>query len=350
MRILSPTKYELNVPALFNILSTGRPYNGRHESQLAEDWIDPIPGCIVDSTGNRLISIGENYRNAFSCHLDTVHNKDTRHQLAVVKDTCTIFNHDGGVLGADDGAGVWIMLMLIKYNVPGQYIFHVGEEMGGIGSDAIAEFNPELLEDIDMILAFDRKGTKDIITSQMTGVCCSQEWAYALAKQLDMGHSPATGSFTDTANYVHLVPECSNISIGYYEEHSKFEHLNVEYLVQLTDKLIDIKWHELPVKRNPSEDNYRYTYSYGSARDGFGYESQLPKTATTKSLPKPIRDRTRVEHLELIAELLKYESDAAAEYIYSTLGFDYDDFLSDLEEKCVMQYEWGFNQNTGGNI
>ena len=37
-------------------------------------------------------------------------------------------------LGGDDGTGVWLMTKLIEAGVPGRYIFHRAEEVGGRGS------------------------------------------------------------------------------------------------------------------------------------------------------------------------------------------------------------------------
>jgi hypothetical protein len=337
------TKHELNIEMLLDILSTGRPWGGVNENALAEKYIDPLPGCVIDKEGNRIISVGDSYSHAFSCHLDTVHPKDTKHRLALIKDTHTVFNYDDGILGADDGAGVWTLLMLLKHGVPGLYLFHVGEEKGGVGSSHIAENNPGLLEPIDMILAFDRRGTKDIITSQMTGTCCSDEWANALSKQLDMGHKPAAGSFTDTANYTSLVAECSNISIGYENEHSKYETQDVEYLAKLVDKLIEVDWAALPVKRDPTAeiDYYDRFDSYYDRQWNTAYTNTR---GTSKSTPKEkitFDTRTRVENLELIAELVQYEPEALANVLYTKYGFDYDDILWDVVQDENCQYDWG---------
>ena len=360
---LPETRYDLNVKALLDIVSTGRPWGGDNESALAEKWLDPIPGCVVDMEGNRIISVGDEYNHAFSCHLDTVHPKDTHHKLALVSDTHTIFNYDGGILGADDGAGVWTMLMLLKHGVPGLYLFHVGEEKGGIGSSHIADNNPQLLKPIDMILAFDRRGTKDIITSQAGGRCCSDAWAKALANQLDMGHEFASGTFTDTANYTSIVPECSNISVGYENEHSKYETLDVGYLMRLVDNLIDVNWKELPIERDPKDieydpwDGYYGSYAYGY-RDRYRYNSAKNNVEKSKSKSvdpysdiingsdstggtKVLPSRTRVEHLALIAELVEYEPEAVADVIYTKYGFDYDDFLWDVVQSDKCEFDWG---------
>lgn len=348
MKTLPETRYELNLEMLLDILSTGRPWGGENETALAEKYIDAIPGCVIDKEGNRIISVGDEYNWGFSSHLDTVHPRDSKHKLGLVRDTHTIFNYDDGILGADDGAGVWTMLMLLKHGVEGLYIFHTGEEKGGVGSGHIAANNPQLLEPLDMILAFDRRGTDDIITSQMSGKCCSDEWAAALAKQLDMGHTPGSGTFTDTANYTHLVPECSNISIGYNNEHSKFETLDVGYLMRLVDNLIDVNWAALPIKRDPADTRDTYEYgefgyygnSYYNRQNNYNTAYNNSRTKSYSSKVDKVTPRTRTENLELIQELIEYEPEAVTDVIYHKYGFDYDDFLWDIVQSDKCQYEW----------
>ena len=67
------------------------------------------------------------------------------------------------VLGADDKLGCYIMCRMIEKKVPGLYVFHVGEECGGIGSSHLADKRKDLFKDIDYCIAFDRKGYNDFI-------------------------------------------------------------------------------------------------------------------------------------------------------------------------------------------
>lgn len=67
-----------------------------------------------------------------------------------------------------------------------------------------------------------------------------------------MTHKPsARGIFTDTANYTHLIPECTNVSVGYYHEHTKDEALDLDYLRELSEKVIEVDWEDLPTTREP---------------------------------------------------------------------------------------------------
>lgn len=157
-------------------------------------------------------------------------------------------------LGADDGVGIWLMLRMISAGVEGLYIFHADEEIGGGGSRHIADETPQLLDGIVRAVAFDRKGTRSVITHQGIGRCCSDKFGQALGEALGMGYTiDDTGVFTDTANYTHLVPECTNVSSGYYREHTLHEHLDVTHATALANALTKVQWGELPVERQPDQ-------------------------------------------------------------------------------------------------
>ena len=199
------------------------------------------------------VSIGES-RTMFTSHLDTVENYRSGVSKKIYLDPVTnqVFAHDK-VLGADDGAGVALLCHMIENKVAGHYFFFAGEEIGGIGSSYLAEnfetLFPEL--ELDRAIAFDRKGTSDVIVEQFCGGCCSEDFALELCSELGTEFCPAVGTFTDTANFVEFIPECTNVSIGYYNEHSKKEYLDLKYLQELSEKVCKIDWEALPTVRNP---------------------------------------------------------------------------------------------------
>jgi hypothetical protein len=149
------------------------------------------------------------------------------------------------------------MREMILAKRPGLYVFHRAEECGGIGSTFIADETPELLDGIDYAIAFDRRGVADVITYQGWGRCCSDQFATALAAKLGMKYQPnPNGVFTDTANYMDYVSECTNISVGYYAEHSKQEMLDVEHIVALRDVMLSLDVTDLPAMRDPEAFQY----------------------------------------------------------------------------------------------
>ena len=61
-----------------------------------------------------------------------------------------------------------------------------------------------------------------------------------------------TGVYTDTAEFTGIIPECTNISVGYYSEHTDKEKLDVIHLQALADRCLRIDWDGLATKRDPS--------------------------------------------------------------------------------------------------
>ena len=242
------------IDTLFDILSYKRPHLSQTDEDVVKKYLDVIPKMRADEFGNRILTVGKHPTVMFSCHTDTVHHKEGKQDILIDETRQEVFlaNDKSNCLGADDGAGMWLMLQLIKAGKRGLYVFHRGEEKGGLGSNFISKETPELLDGIKYCIAFDRKGDGDVVTHQLHGRCCSDTFASALAKELGGVFEPdLTGVFTDSANYVHIIPECTNISVGYYSEHRASELLDYGFLIELSDKLRRITFETLPVERDP---------------------------------------------------------------------------------------------------
>jgi len=172
-----------------------------------------------------------------------------------------LWKADGEALGADNGAGMWLLLEMIDAGVPGTYIFHRGEECGGVGSHALAMNEPEFLKKFDRAIAFDRKDYGHIITHQGGERCCSNEFTEALAKVMNAAFPTSpdefkgndTGSFTDTKSYIDLISECTNISVGYANNHGGRETQDLTYLAELREACLKIDWEALPAVRDPAD-------------------------------------------------------------------------------------------------
>jgi hypothetical protein len=265
--MITETK-QIDYRPLYQMLTYKRPAGSKTEKQFVSNFIDTIPGITADSFGNRILTIGENPRTLFSAHTDTVHRKGGKQKILVdeiggyiYKDTA---KKDQDCLGADDATGIFIMLQLIAAKIPGLYIFHREEEIGGIGSSWIAEKTPHILDGIDRAIAFDRKSDHSVITHQCGDRCCSKEFAAALADQIGGNYAPdSTGVFTDTANYTDLVSECTNLSVGYDSEHTKNETQDLQTLDFLIPALIAVDWESLPTMRDhtaPTYNDHRSEY------------------------------------------------------------------------------------------
>ena len=231
-------------------------------------------GYQEDGLGNYYIQIGETPSTMFTCHLDTADKTQTK--VKHVFDGNIIRTDGKSILGADDKAGMTVILYMIQKQVPGLYYFFIGEEVGCIGSRKLADTwtKTEFSKYIKKVVSFDRRGTDSIITYQMFGRCCSDEFAQELANRMNATGNKMkmelddTGILTDSAKFVRLVPECTNISVGYQNEHTGKESQDIEFLRRLCNTVVKVDWETLPVKRDAlEEDDYDHYYS------GYGYES-----------------------------------------------------------------------------
>lgn len=217
---------------------------------------------IKDSYGNYYKIIGES-DTMFTSHLDTASR--TKDQVGLVsyhRDNDEFIATDGtSILGADDKSGVAVMLYMMANNVPGVYFFFYGEERGGIGSSKVS-LNIEkypFLHKIKKCISFDRRNYYSVITAQMSVECCSDEFATSLCDELNKSglklNLDPTGVFTDSANFTEIIPECTNVSVGYFNEHTHDEVQNMTYLEKLAKACVAADWNKLVVKRRVGFDD-----------------------------------------------------------------------------------------------
>lgn len=245
------------------------PYGYEDDFVVEMQGIDILPKNLEkDNQGNYFLKIGDS-RTIFASHFDTACKDQVKVNHIINGD---IIKTDGtSILGADDKAGVTIMLWMIKHNIPGLYYFFFGEEVGCIGSGLAAKFI-QVKGLYDRIISFDRRGTSSIITHQSYSRTCSDEFGKELAKQLNKKSQSFdykiddTGVYTDSAEFTSVIPECTNVSVGYYQEHTTNEHQNIQHLTDLAFACLSVDWENLPTKRdmNKVESKWsKYESTYG---------------------------------------------------------------------------------------
>ncbi len=221
-----------------------------------------------DIHGNYFIQVGES-RTIFASHLDTVSKTHTK--VNHVFEGNMIKTDGTTTLGADDKAGVTTMLWMIKHNVPGLYYFFIGEEVGCIGSGNAARSVSDFKGKYDRIISFDRRDVGSVITHQSWSRCCSDSFGDALASELNKSglsyKKDDGGVYTDSAEFVDIIPECTNISVGYYKEHTTNESQDINHLTKLAEACLRVDWDNLPTERDPEMSEYK-TVSSGSYGKG----------------------------------------------------------------------------------
>ncbi len=266
----------MNVKETFlKLTSQTYPHGKEHE------LFDKLPQNLeVDSFGNLFIKIGDS-DVMFTSHLDTATSASTEvvHEI----DGSIIKTNGKSILGADDKAGVTIMLYMIERNIPGLYYFFLGEEVGCLGSKDVSEKHKiEKLPYITKVVSFDRRGLSSVITFQASSRCCSDKFGEALAAELNRVEASfsykndPTGIYTDSAQFTKIYPECTNISVGYYNEHTFSEKQDIDHLTKLAEACCLVNWTSLPVERDPSKVEYggysRYSYGGYSWDDEYDYD------------------------------------------------------------------------------
>lgn len=243
-------------------LALKRPHGSTGVYDYCNYILSRVPTYRIDFCGNIHVDlrVSKSNRTLFTAHVDTVHNKEGYN---LFKYKGNFIEADGDVLGADDAAGVSVLLHLIDNEVPAYYIFFQGEEKGGIGSSWLALNEYELLSSFNRAIAFDRKDTCSVITHQGFTRTASDEFAQSLCDQFNQDdrlmYLPDDGGvYTDTAEFVMIIPECTNISVGYYSEHTHQERIDVVHLKSLAETCVRIDWDSLPTRRDPTvvEDNF----------------------------------------------------------------------------------------------
>jgi len=292
-------------------------YRRQHESEGERDFIETyFKGfdTLKNEAGEVLAYIYDNHSKKaktnilWSAHIDTMHHKTPEliTQEVFVDTFGTAFvDQASDCLGADDGAGVFLLLEMIDANVEGTYIFHRGEERGCWGSSQVAELHADYIKQFTHAIAFDRRGNTSIITHQRSDRCASDELGKALIKLFGKGFQlDPTGVYTDTAEYTHLIGECLNISIGYQSEHTSAETLDTNHVLNLRDIMIAYDWtrQALPSVRKPEK---RKQYSF------YGAHNRL----TTDDLPT-YDDLLYTDYKSMLKWVKSAKPDDIADVIY----------------------------------
>lgn len=246
---------------LLQMIQYCRPSGSDTERQFCEDYLEPVFGK-PDVDGNYILHIGES-PICFMAHYDTVHSTDGFQSVTLTENVLSLAEGEStGCLGADCTTGVWLILQMIKAGIAGTYIIHSAEEIGCIGSGALVKRNPDWIADKRFAISFDRKGVTEIITHQMGVRTASDAFAESLASTLGipLGASP-NGSYTDSNEYRGVISECTNLAVGYYDQHTQREVQDLAYLRTLRDALVRADWSALVSEREPND----------CEREGWGY-------------------------------------------------------------------------------
>ena len=213
----------------------------------------------LDDIGN-VYNIDQEDKPLLCAHMDTVQD-DEDAKLAEFINLRRGILSGYGVIGGDDKCGIYIILdLLINGRRDFNFLFCVEEEIGLVGS---SNFVSKI--DISFIpygIVLDRRGQENIIcTNNNYGTKKFENIISKIGK--DFGYSPTTGASSDADRLSEQI-SCANLSVGYFNPHSKNEFVIVPALVnaeKYVESIID------NIKEKFKAPPARHAY-YGNRRAG----------------------------------------------------------------------------------
>lgn len=186
----------------------------------------------IDKYGNLYVQKGDPTKtvNCVIAHLDINQRVVTDNvEIMVVNNWILGIDRDTGKqigLGHDDKTGVYFCLQALKRFKNLKVFFPLDEEVGCVGSRAA---EPAFFENVGFMLQLDRRGKSDISTSSNGNDLLTDETQKELQHILDAYEYKFTRTIsTDVGFLVGAIDiQGTNISCGYYNEHTNEEILNI---------------------------------------------------------------------------------------------------------------------------
>jgi len=195
----------------------------------------------VDDYGNILaeVTIGANrvgpvFTILLNSHLDVVEEIETDREILKHGN---VWTSSYGILGADDRAGIGVVLntlkqlqtMQLQSPVKVKIAFTVKEEVGLCGAKAVSQ---DFLEGVQAAIVVDRRGNGDIVTGTRGTVFCDELFGSMIALIGNLGEEkrwePTMGGRSDTLIWAQQGIQSVNLSVGYQNEHTSREELNID--------------------------------------------------------------------------------------------------------------------------
>lgn len=191
----------------------------------------------VDSYGNLLAEKkcgnGNGATVLLSAHMDTVKGVLADRKLIITEDGIIMSNK--GALGADDRAGIAIILTVLRnlnklnFNGTIKVAFSREEEIGCVGASKI---DPNWYKDVDLAIVVDRRGNRDIVVGCCGMAFCSDSVGYFMedvAKLVDMPDWKCVeGGISDAIVFAEHGINSINLSAGYMNEHTANEYVSLK--------------------------------------------------------------------------------------------------------------------------
>ena len=180
-----------------------------------------------------------------------------------------------GNIGADDKIGIFLILLyLTKVNKNINFVFSTGEERSvptGIKTIVSDIKELEAFKKAPYCIVLDRKNSGDIICKENDyGSKTFDDALSEIGKKYD--YASVKGGHSDTATFSEYM-NAANLSVGYYNPHTKTEFVIIQDMINTFNYLCDII-ENLP-RDIPYEEKKKTTYNYPSYNGykGYGYNT-----------------------------------------------------------------------------
>lgn len=130
-------------------------------------------------------------------------------------------------LGADDRAGIYAIIKILKTSkLRPHIIITTGEEIGCVGAAALTSKMPQFPWELKFLIQLDRRGERDAIFYE----CGNEDFKQFISLfDFDVWRGPT--SFSDISELGPAWDTAAvNFSIGYYNEHTRAEYLNLRQM------------------------------------------------------------------------------------------------------------------------
>ncbi len=186
----------------------------------------------VEATQEYVFAEG-NIPIALIAHMDTVFNK-TPIEIYYDKEKGVMWSPQG--LGADDRAGVFAILQILKTGLRPHVIFTTDEEWGGVGARWLIYDHPKQpFKQLNYIIELDRANNNDACFYD----CVNQDFIDYIEKET--GFCETTGLYSDISELCPSWEVCGvNLSIGYVDEHNEIERLFVHAMTKTIKTVINL--------------------------------------------------------------------------------------------------------------
>ena len=214
--------------------------SSKNESEIRNYIIKELTPLVsnlqVDTVGNILAKrvFGPGKTLLLSAHMDVVES-DINPSFRI-REHDDIWYRTKGILGADDRAGVAMIVNIMREINEHKFIgtikiaLTVGEEIGQIGAMGI---ETGFFEDVSYAISLDRRNGLDIVTHSSFQRYCSEEYGSFFEKasinflKHNKGYRIVKGGISDLRVWSMYGIESVNISVGFYNEHTENEYLNI---------------------------------------------------------------------------------------------------------------------------